>query len=157
MRKLIVLRHAKAAAGLGLPDFERPLTSRGRRDAAAAGEWLSDARLRPDLVRCSPAERTRETLGRLGVESEVGFEPAIYDNDVGMLLELLGGTGDDVGTLLLIGHNPSLHQLVHDLTGDGGETFPTCAIAVIDIEGDWAGIRPGVGRRTGGWSPETSA
>jgi phosphohistidine phosphatase len=157
MRKLIVLRHAKAVTELGLPDFERSLTGRGRRDAAAAGEWLGRARLRPDLVHCSPARRTRETLDHLGLETEVGFEPALYDNDVGMLLELLGGTGDDVGTLLLIGHNPSLHQLVHDLTGDGGETFPTCAIAVIDIDGDWAGIRPGVGRRTGGWSPETSA
>jgi phosphohistidine phosphatase len=157
MPTLIVLRHAKAVTEFGLADFDRPLSGRGRRDAGAAGEFLSGAGLVPDLVRCSPARRTRETFHRLAVAAEVGFEQSIYDNDVGSLFELLGQTDAEVGTLLLIGHNPSLHHLVHDLTGDGGDAFPTCALAVIEIDGDWAGIRPGVGHRTAKWSPKAVA
>jgi phosphohistidine phosphatase len=156
MPTLIVLRHAKAVTEFGLPDIDRPLSGRGRRDATAAGKWLGMAAFKPDLVRCSPAKRTRQTLGRLAVEAEVGFEPEIYANDVGGLFDLLTQTDDHVGTLLLIGHNPSLHHLVHDLTGDGVDSFPTCALAVIEIEGDWAGIRPGVGRRTAKWSPKAT-
>ncbi|MCW2900849.1 MAG: putative phosphohistidine phosphatase, SixA [Streptosporangiaceae bacterium] len=156
MPTLIVLRHAKAATEFGLADIDRPLTGRGRRDATAAGKWLSASGLRPDAVRCSPARRTRETLDRLELDAEVGFERGIYDNEVRPLLDLLGSTDDQVGTLLLIGHNPSLHQLVHDLTGDGGASFPTCAVAVIDFDGDWAGIRPGIGRHTADWSPRPS-
>ena len=156
MPTLIVLRHAKAVTEFGLADIDRPLSGRGRRDAAAAGKWLSKAGLAPDLVRCSPATRTRQTLERLRVPGEVGYEQVIYDNDVGGLLDLLGTTDDRIGTQLLIGHNPSLHHLVHDLTGDGGESFPTCAIAVIEVAGGWSGIRPGGGRRTASWTPKTS-
>jgi phosphohistidine phosphatase len=156
MPTLIVLRHAKAVTEFGLPDIDRPLSGRGRRDASAAGKWLGKAGLAPDLVRCSPAKRTRQTLSRLDVAAEVGFEPEIYANDVGGLFDLLTQTDEQVGTLLLIGHNPSLHHLVHDLTGAGGDSFPTCALAVIDIEDGWAGIRPGAGRLTADWSPKAS-
>jgi phosphohistidine phosphatase len=152
---LIVLRHAKAITEFGLADIDRPLSGQGRRDASAAGKWLGRAGLRPDLVQCSPATRTRQTLGRLGVSAEVGYEQVIYDNEVGGLFDLLTGVDDRVRTLLLIGHNPSVHQLVHDLTGDGGDSFPTCGIAVIEFAGDWSDLRPGAGRRTARWSPET--
>lgn len=163
MPTLIVLRHAKAATGFGLPDFDRPLTGRGRRDATAAGKWLRepglvpglDGGLAPELVWCSPAKRTRETLQHLAVDAPVHFVPEIYGSDVDSLLELLRETDEQVGTLLLIGHNPAMHQLVHDLTGAGGDTFPTCALAVIEIDGDWEGIRPGIGHRLAYWTPKT--
>ncbi|MEW2356520.1 histidine phosphatase family protein [Spirillospora sp. NPDC029432] len=149
MPSLIVLRHAKAAAGLGLADIDRPLTDRGRRDAAAAGEWLRGAALAPDLVLCSTAVRTRETLDGLAfTTSEVAYEASIYDNDPEALLSLVRETGDEVDTLLLVGHNPSVHQLVHDLTGSAPESFPTCALAVIDVPGGWAEAWPGTGDLT---------
>jgi phosphohistidine phosphatase len=156
MPTLIVLRHAKAASGLGSPDADRPLTGRGRRDATAAGEWLSRSGLDPDLVLCSPSERTRETLECLAVDAAVGYEPEIYDDDVDTLFQLLRETGEQVDTLLLIGHNPTVHQLVHDLTGDSGDSFPTCALAVIEITEGWGAAWPGAGRRTAFWSPKTS-
>jgi phosphohistidine phosphatase len=156
MPTLIVLRHAKAVTEFGLPDIDRPLSGRGRRDASAVGKWLGKGNYKPDLVRCSPAKRTRQTLSRLSVDAEVGFEPDIYANDVGGLFGLLARTDERVGTLLLIGHNPSLHHLVHDLTGDGVESFPTCALAVIDIVDGWAGIRPGAGRLSADWRPKSS-
>jgi phosphohistidine phosphatase len=139
MPSLIVLRHAKAVAGLGMSDIERPLNDRGRRDAAAAGEWLRGAGLAPGLVLCSTSVRTRQTLERLALAGgEVRFEDSIYDNDPDVLLSLVREAGDEAGTVLLVGHNPSVHQLVHDLTGDAPESFPTCALAVIELPGPWS-------------------
>lgn len=145
MPTLIVLRHAKAVAGFGTPDIDRTLNDRGRRDAAAAGEWLRANGLVPDRVLCSTAARTRETLGLLALDAAVSHEPAIYDNDPERLLALVNEVPDDAGTLLLVGHNPSVHQLVHDLTGQAPDSFPTCALAVIELPGAWPGVRPGLG------------
>ncbi len=142
---LIVLRHAKAVPGLGVADIDRTLNDRGRRDAVAAGEWLRANDLVPDLVLCSTAARTRETLALLDVGGEVSYESGIYDNDPDGLLALVNQTPDDVRRLLLVGHNPSVHQLVHDLTGEAPNTFPTCAIAVIGLPDGWAAARCGAG------------
>ncbi|SNR37729.1 SixA phosphatase family protein [Actinomadura mexicana] len=146
MPTLIVLRHAKAEAGLGIPDTDRKLTDRGRRDATAAGDWLRANDLVPGRVLCSPAARTRETLARLALDAEAAFEPGIYDNDPEGLLALVSETPDETGTLLLVGHNPSVHHLVHDLAGQAPDAFPTCAFAVIDLPpGAWTDVRPGLG------------
>lgn len=148
MPTLIVLRHAKAVHALGLADIERPLTERGRRDSAGTGDWLRDAGLVPDRVVCSPAQRTRETLEHLGLGAgegpEVAFESGVYDNDVDTLLSLLRESPARARSVLLIGHNPSMHELVQDLTGDAPERFPTCALAVIELAGGWADIGTGV-------------
>lgn len=156
MPTLIVLRHAKAVTGLGLADIDRPLAGRGLRDAAAAGDWLRASRLRPDLVLCSTAQRTRETLARLAIDAEVSYEPAIYDNDTDALLDLIWQTPAEVGTLLMIGHNPSFHHLVHDLAGEAPESFPTCAMAVIELTGTWPDTQPGTGRTLALWTPKTA-
>jgi len=145
MPTLIVLRHAKAVAGSGTADIDRVLNDRGRRDAAAAGEWLRANGLVPDHVLCSPAARTRETLDLLALDTAVSYEQAIYANDPDGLPTLVTEAPDDAGTLLLVGHNPSVHMLVHDLTGQAPDAFPTCALAVIDLPGEWTGVRPGLG------------
>ncbi|MFC5749183.1 SixA phosphatase family protein [Actinomadura rugatobispora] len=158
MPSLIVLRHAKAAAGPGLADIDRPLNDRGRRDSTAAGEWLRNEGLTPDLVLCSTAVRTRQTLERLALATnQVRFESQIYDNDADTLLALAREAGDEAGRVLLVGHNPSVHQLVHDLTGEAPESFPTCALAVIDVPGAWSEIRPGVGDLTSYRTPKGGA
>ncbi|SEG71334.1 phosphohistidine phosphatase [Thermomonospora echinospora] len=145
MPTLIVLRHAKAAEGLGLADIDRPLAGRGRRDAAATGDWLRENDLVPDLVLCSTALRTRETLEGLALPSPVEFEPGIYDNHVDVLLSLVQAVDDEVDRLLLIGHNPSVHGLVHELTNQAPREFPTCALAVIELSGGWYDTWSGTG------------
>jgi phosphohistidine phosphatase len=145
MPKLIVLRHAKAVAGLGLADIDRPLADRGRRDARATGDWLRENGLEPDQVLCSTAVRTRETFDGLGLRAPVEYSARIYDNDAVTLFALIRGVADDVGTLLLIGHNPAFHQLVYDLVDDAPEAFPTCAVAVIELPAPWYGTEPGTG------------
>lgn len=146
MPTLIVLRHAKAESPLGVADIERPLSSRGRRDAGVAGELLRGRDLVADLVLCSPAVRTRQTLAEMASAAPVSYEPTIYDNDPDLLLDLLREQSG--GTVLLIGHNPSLHQLVADLAEEPEKGFPTAAIAAIDLDGAWSDISAGSGTLT---------
>ncbi|QFG23307.1 histidine phosphatase family protein [Actinomadura sp. WMMB 499] len=146
MPTLIVLRHAKAESGPGKADIDRTLADRGRRDATATGEWLRARGLVPGYVLCSTAARTRETLERLAFDDvDASFESRIYDNDPGTLLDLVRGAPDGAATVLLVGHNPSVHLFVHDLAGESPDGFPTCALAVIDLPDGWADVRPGAG------------
>jgi phosphohistidine phosphatase len=154
MATLIVLRHAKSVHGLGMTDIERPLNDRGRRDAKSAGKHLRAGGLAPGLVLCSTATRTRQTLAELGLgaESEIRYEPRIYDNDVDTLFGLLRES-PDVETLLLIGHNPSAHQLVVDLTTSEIDRFPTSACAAMAVDVAWAGLGSGAAHLTSCWTP----
>lgn len=151
MPTLIVLRHSKAASPLGTPDIDRPLAGRGRKDAKKAGDELRAANLTPDHIICSTALRTRQTLEGLGLDAPVTFESQVYGNDAEEILALLRGQSAE--TLLLIGHNPSMHQLVFGLTGGAEERFPTSATAVIGFEGDWTDLWPGIGRLVSLWTP----
>jgi phosphohistidine phosphatase len=156
MNTLIVLRHAKAADGLGMSDADRPLTGRGRRDAAAAGDHLRDIGLAPRLVLCSPAVRTRQTLDalHLGAASTVSYEPRIYQNDVDLLLDLIRTASDDAESVLVIGHNPAVHQLVADLGVPELDRFPTSACAVLTVEEAWGDLTPGAGVLSSYWTPK---
>jgi phosphohistidine phosphatase len=157
VRRLVVLRHAKAAQEPALRDEDRPLTGRGRRDAVAAGEWLRQAGLFPGLALCSTARRTRETWqhvsaglagpGGPGPQVAVDFDPRLYGSDAGGLLGIVRETPAGVGLLLMVGHNPASHQLVWDLTGEG-DSFPTAALAVIELPGSWPAVAPGAGTLT---------
>lgn len=155
---LIVLRHAKAAHVPGLADRERPLTDRGRQDAERAGETLKRMGLSPDLVLCSPATRTTQTaelaLAGLGSTPPVHFDGEIYEAYPDELLELVGRTDGEVSTLLLVGHNPGVHELVMSLAlARDDEGFPPGAFAVMET-GPWAGLGPGDGRMIGRWNPK---
>jgi phosphohistidine phosphatase len=151
MPTLIVLRHSKAASPLGTPDVDRPLAGRGRRDAEQAGDELRAADLSPDQVICSTSVRTRQTLDGLGLDAPVDFESRVYGNDAEDILDLLREQSGE--TLLLIGHNPSLHQLVVGLTGTSEDHFPTSATAVIEFDGEWADLWPGTARLVSLWVP----
>jgi phosphohistidine phosphatase len=135
-RRLLVLRHAKAEVGLGLADHERPLAERGRRDAAAMGGFLRAEGLEPDLVLCSTALRTRQTLEGLGLDAPVRFERSIYTGDGYDLLTLVNLVEEEFRTVLLVGHNPAVHELVIIAGNASVEEFPTCALGVIELE-EW--------------------
>ncbi|KUJ47647.1 SixA phosphatase family protein [Micromonospora maris] len=125
-RTLVLLRHAKAepptADGL---DVERPLSARGRADAAAAGAWLARYGLLPEVVLCSAALRTRQTWhgvemgmtgsppegGPAGPVPEVRYEPDAYEAHPEDLLTLVRRVDPTVGTVLLIAHNPGISLL----------------------------------------------
>lgn len=154
-RTLILLRHAKAERPDGPVDIDRPLTGRGRADAAAAGAWLAARRHAPDLVICSPAKRTRQTWHgvAVGLAESGGAGPAVryerraYDGDAADLLALVRAAGDAVGTLLVVGHNPSVSMLsaMLDPRGESGDSdgLRTAGLAVHDVAGSWAEVEPG--------------
>ncbi|MDT4943015.1 MAG: phosphohistidine phosphatase [Pseudonocardiales bacterium] len=162
--RLVVIRHAKA--GEAPLDIERPLTDRGLRDAAAIGDWLRDAGVAPERAVVSPARRARETwqeaAARLDDAPEAVIDERIYDNDVDLLLDIVHETPDDVGTLVLVGHNPAFGALAVELDDRRGDAdarrglhaaFPTSAVAVFDIAGSWADVDEGVGTLTGFAAP----
>jgi phosphohistidine phosphatase len=159
-RTLLVLRHAKAVHLEGIADLDRELTKRGLRDAAAVGGWLREAGLLPDRVLCSASARTRQTweqvsaaLGPQAGQAAVSFEARLYYAGPGRLLDAVREVAGGVRTVLLIGHNPAVHDLVADLTGTPGLSFPTCALAVVAVSRDWPGLGPGGGELAGMWTP----
>jgi phosphohistidine phosphatase len=169
-RKLVLLRHAKSAWP-DVPDHERPLAGRGRRDAPVMGRWLRAAGHVPDRVLCSTARRTRETWQlaqpELGAAPPVSFEDRVYEASAEELLDLARHTRSAVKTLLIVGHAPGIPELALMLAGagappDGGEggavpqdvvdrmraKFPTAAIAVLELTGPWDRLTPGAARLT---------
>lgn len=156
LRRLVVLRHAKSARPPGVADHERPLAPRGRRDAPAAGRALAEADRLPDLALCSTAVRARQTWelasAQWGTPPPVRFDPRLYAADVPELLHVVREVPPEVATLLLVGHNPGLEDLVLDLAGDDlgdalGQVrtkFPTSAIADLTWHGPtWRDLTPG--------------
>lgn len=158
MKRLVVVRHAKATHKPGFADFDRPITGRGRRDAKAAGEWLGRNGFVPGLVVCSPALRTRQTWDRLaavlpGVDGiEVWPEQGLYAASADGVLDVIGATPDEVQTLMVVGHNPAVQDVAASLTGVADLAFPTCAIAVVGVQ-SWARLVPGAGTADALWTP----
>ncbi|WP_371672947.1 histidine phosphatase family protein [Streptomyces sp. NBC_00289] len=156
LRRLVVLRHAKSAWPEGVADHERPLAPRGRRDAPAVGRALAEADCLPDLALCSTAVRARQTwdlaAAQWATPPPVRHDARLYAADVAELTEVLHGVAAQVETLLLVGHNPGLEELVLELAGDGlGDAldrvrvkFPTSAVAVLAWHGpSWRALAPG--------------
>ena len=123
MRSLTLLRHAKSSwQDRDLADHERPLAERGRRDAPRMGERIAARGGRPALILTSSAKRALETAQIVARVLEppraLGIEPALYLADPGTILDVIAGTDDSVTTLLVVGHNPGLTELVNRLLPD---------------------------------------
>lgn len=159
MRRLILLRHAKAASHAGGGDAERPLTNRGRRDASRVGRALAEEGLLPDTAVVSNAKRTRETLDlvldEISEKIPVHIEARLYHAAPEALIEALHRTPRTIRTLLVVGHNPGLGDLAQALAGFGDRYararmqagFPTSAFAVLDFDVEsWAEVKTGAGR-----------
>jgi phosphohistidine phosphatase len=157
-RRLILLRHAKSAWPDDVADHERPLAPRGRRDAPAAGRFLRKSDYVPDRVLCSTARRARETWQlaeeKLGAHPQTTFEQQIYGAASEQLLDLARQMPNDVGTLLIVGHDPAMRELTLELAdpeprGAGAEAlgrvrakYPTAAIAVLAFTASWRELGP---------------
>ncbi|AZS88586.1 histidine phosphatase family protein [Streptomyces griseoviridis] len=157
LRRLVVLRHAKSAWPPGVPDHDRPLAPRGLRDAPAAGHALADGDCLPGLALCSTAARARHTWelasAQWGTPPPVRLDRRLYAAEAPELLDVVHEVSTGVETLLLVGHNPGLEDLVLTLAGDSLDDgaldqvrtkFPTSAIAVLAWRGpDWRALLPG--------------
>ena len=141
MSTLILLRHGKSDWSGGEPDHLRPLARRGRRQVPVAGRWLADNVGVIDLVVISPAERARETwrlaAAELAVPPPVREDDRVYGGSASSLLGVVRELPEELATVVLVGHNPGLEDLVASLTGRD-VPMPTSALAVIDLSGSWS-------------------
>ncbi len=152
-RTLVLMRHAKSAYPDGVADHDRPLASRGQREAALAGDWLRGQLPTIDMVLCSTAIRTRETLARTGIDAPVRYVDRLYDSTPGIVIEEINGVGAEISTLLVVGHEPTTSTLALRLANprtvniDAAERistkFPTSAMAVLHLDGSWADLELG--------------
>ncbi len=153
-KQLFVLRHAKSSwDDPGLADHERPLAPRGRRAVEAIAAHVNVTGITPELVLCSSARRTRETLEGVAVGGEHVIEPALYGATYEEVLVRLHRVPDDIGSVMLVGHNPTLQTLVLRLVDDDAATsgsdlaevrrkFPTAALATLTFDGPWLELSP---------------
>ena len=151
MKRLWILRHAKSSWDHpGVPDHDRPLAPRGRKAARRIARWAGANGVRPELVLCSTALRARSTLDlvRAGIGGpDERVERGLYHASTDDVLELLASTPDDLTEVMLIGHNPTLHDLAAALAPPGPDAFPTGALVAVGLAIDsWEEIRPGCGQ-----------
>ncbi|SDC49373.1 phosphohistidine phosphatase [Geodermatophilus telluris] len=152
--RLVLVRHAQAAAGP--VDAERPLTDRGAQQAAGIGAWLARSGLEPDRVVLSPARRAVQTWERaataLGPDPRPVVDERVWDNTVPALLAVLGEVPEDVRTLAVVGHAPSVGELAATLDDGRGDPaarsdvragFPAGGVAVLLLATPWSALGPG--------------
>jgi phosphohistidine phosphatase len=158
--RLMLLRHAKAEkGGPGMSDRDRPLNARGYKDAPRIGAYMAHHALQPDRAVVSDARRTRETwegvAGALPQAPAAMFEDALYNATPETILELARESPGATPCVLMVGHNPGLHDAARLLIAAGdvaarerlNEGLPTSGLLVIDFAGnDWKSLQPRSGR-----------
>ena len=157
MKLLYLLRHAKSSWDeAGITDFDRPVTKRGRKAAKLMAKHFREAGIRPEVVLCSPAKRSRETLKLLAPalgDAPVTLDRRLYEASYQTLLACIGDIPAAVSSVLLIGHNPGLERLALFLMNDSGhgpgasrmqDKFPTGSLAVLSAPtDDWHDLAVG--------------
>lgn len=146
MRELLLLRHGKSDWPPGVPDFDRPLARRGKRNAVRIGAYLCENNRVPDRIVTSPAMRAADTARRVAKAihldpSAVAEEPRLYHAEVRTILEIVRRLPDTVTRVILVGHNPGMENLVGEMTGRP-EPLPTAALAIVEHHGPWREFAP---------------
>jgi phosphohistidine phosphatase len=153
-RRLLLIRHAQAADAPN--DRDRPLTAAGARAAVAIGTWLQQSGYVPELALVSTARRAQQTWAAvaesLGGDRAPNVDRRIYDNTVEALLDVIGELSGEAGTVVVVGHNPSIGELAFVLDDGAGNDparrslhagFPTGAVAVFQVDVPLADLGPG--------------
>ena len=161
MKVLLLLRHAKSDwAEEALPDKERPLAPRGVKAARQLAVRLKEKPIEVDLVLCSTARRTRETLElirpALG-KADIKFEDGLYGAGADDLIVRVRHVPKKIGAVLVIGHNPGIEEAAWLLLGPDRAPghFPTGALASMRFAvEDWRSIQEGSAERLGFSTPK---
>jgi phosphohistidine phosphatase len=140
MKTLTLVRHAKSSwKDRGLPDHERPLNKRGRRDAPIMGERLAERAVEVDLLISSSATRALATAEALAAALDYGWdeivvEERLYAADAEEVLEVIEEQEDWVDRLMVVGHNPELTVLANQLSALDIENVPTCGVLELEYD-----------------------
>jgi phosphohistidine phosphatase len=153
MKTLYIVRHAKSSwKNPDLADFDRPLSKRGKEDAAVMGKRLRKLSVLPDLIVSSTAKRARKTAK--SIAKQLGYprksiqkRDIIYHGMMPDLMDLIRGFDDSHNIVMLIGHNPDLTSLANMLTDQFISNIPTCGFVCAEIEVDsWKNVAPRTAR-----------
>lgn len=155
----MLLRHAKAEHGMSVPDHERPLAPRGRRQSGQVGTDMRAAGIVPDLVLCSSSVRTQQTWelvrGTLHADPVVTYSDELYGAGVGQLIDVVRAVDESMGTVLVVGHETAMSAAATALAGLGSDEatyarvrmgMPTAAWTVLAQPGGWSELARGSAR-----------
>lgn len=164
MKTLLVMRHAKTQPDAPNGDHARELTDRGHRDAPAIGRYIAETVGTPDAIVTSDARRAMQTAELVAEGCDftkpLTVEPAIYGADSDALARIVRQLPDSSNCVVLVGHNPGMHQLI-DLLSETAlpmENFPTAGIVQLEHDSDdWQDVTPGSCRLRGFTSPKLLA
>jgi phosphohistidine phosphatase len=145
VKRLLILRHAKSSwAETSQDDWERPLHARGLRDAPKVGAWLRERAVMPDVIMTSDAVRAHTTAQAVaaaaGYSREIVADPSLYLAKPEDLIDVLNSVTDEADTVLIVGHNPGLEELVQLLTGEY-HGLGTATLVELDVPIDrWSDL-----------------
>jgi len=156
-RELLLLRHGKSDWSSVVDDYHRPLKDCGKRGAQRIGVWLAQQSMVPDLIVSSPAERALVTAQKAckamgDCDEGIQRDKRIYAAGIDELLAVLGDCSQDVGRVMLVGHNPGLEELLVWLASetvplpDDGKLLPTATLARLQMPADWQDLTAGCAR-----------
>ena len=137
-KRIILYRHSKSSwEDLHIDDYDRPLNQRGLNDAEYMATVIGTKVILPDLILCSGAVRTRQTIDALRKKNpfiEIDYDDNLYLTEVFAIEYLIGGVANEIETLLICGHNPALTEFINQKTDSTYEEIPTSCIVVIEFQ-----------------------
>ena len=146
MKTLYLARHAKSYwKDQSIPDFDRPLNSRGKRDAPFIGEVLKDKGVKPDLIICSPAKRTKKTAIEIAEklrypEKKILYDEELYEASSNILIRVIKKINEKYDSVMIFAHNPGLTMLNNHISNNYLENIPTCGIVALQLDKKWIEI-----------------
>jgi phosphohistidine phosphatase len=153
MKTLYIVRHAQAAIQQqGTGDFERILTADGRQEALNVGKRLFEAGISPNCIVTSSAFRTLTTArilaGETGYPSNrIRVDMRLYNAALTFINTVVEDTNDTIQSLMIVGHNPGMHEYCNYLLDSGVPEFPPASVAVIELPIDsWMNLEKGTGK-----------
>ena len=143
MKTLYLARHAKSYwKDQSIPDFDRPLNSRGKRDAPFMGEVLKDKKVKADLIISSPAKRTKKTAieiaSKIGYsEKKILYNEELYEASSNTIIKVLNKIDEKYNSVMIFAHNPGLTLLNNHISNNYIENIPTCGIVALQLDKKW--------------------
>ena len=151
MKNLYLLRHAKSSwDDFALKDFDRPLSTRGIQDAELMGNYFKSKRKVLDLVLSSPSKRTKETLEHFfnKTSQKIIFKETIYHSSEKNIYSVIKDVEKNINSLMIVGHNPSMHEFSESFSGQFIEKFSTCSLASFEFDDEWLNVCENLGTLT---------
>lgn len=144
MKKIYLVRHAKSFWGdQSIPDFDRPLNKRGKKDAPFMGQVLNENKIIPDLIIASPAKRTKKTA--MVIADKVGYpvkkilyNEELYEASYSTIIKVLKKLDEEYTSVMMFAHNPGLTLLNNHVSNQYIDNIPTCGIVGLELEKKWS-------------------